>query len=169
MSIPLERILAAACGLYETTPANARLGFDDRALATLGAFGWLASCCSDQPASTIAAFVARSPALVGDCQADFEVWLAGDAAHAERISAEVAQLRISTHRARSAQRLVDDADPEIIARRLIMAGPAALTTGIAQLRALAAAYLSLIQDQQPRAFASSAATNSTSSQEAARA
>lgn len=143
MTAPLPAVLERAARLYGTTPADIRLGFDDRALAGLGAFGWLARRCTRATDGEIALHAGRPLSLMLDMVAQLDEQLVAQPPLAEALAAEVPAALASAAMVRRRDRLVEDVTPEVTARRLIQPGPAALTVGQAQLRALAAAYLSL--------------------------
>ena len=151
MSATLSSVLARAAALYSTTPADIRLGFDDRALAGLGAFGWLARRATTATDSEIALYAGRPLSLVLDMVSQITSHLRADPDMADRLATEVPAALASAAMIRSRGRLVEDVTPEIIARRLIQPDPAALTVGQAQLRALAAAYLALSQSTSQEA------------------
>lgn len=149
MTAPLSTVLARAAHLFGTTEADIRLGWDDRALAALGAFGWLARRTTHATDADIAHHAGRPLSLLFDMVSQLEDHLATDAAMAEHLADEVPAALAAAAMVRHRGRLVEDVSPETTALRLIKPGPAALTVGQAQIRALAAAYLAMVQDTAP--------------------
>lgn len=148
MTAPLARIATTACGLYRCAEADLRLGWDERALAALGAFGWLAQRAG-HPAEATAAYAARPLSMLLEYRAAFAAQIEPSPDHLADFEVEIAALVAAAAIDRQRGRLVDDVDPAVIARRLIVAGPGAVTIGAGQLRALAAAYLALRTPDQP--------------------
>ena len=146
MSASLHRILAAAARLYQTSEADIRLGWDERAMAGLGAYAWLARHYTVATDGEAALYVARPLSLLCEMRAQFEAHLRGQPEVSERLHIEggaaAASTALEVRRTGQAQA----ADPAVIARRLIQPGPAALTVGQRDLRTLAAAFLSLSQE-----------------------
>lgn len=148
MSAPLSTILASAATHVGCKEEDIRLGFDDLAYQGLGIFGWLAGRCSFSTKAEIASYSGRPLWTLCNALTDLEVAMQTNPDLAERLS-DIATATLATATmARRRDRIVEDQTPQAIASRLILPGPAALTVGSAQLRALAAAYLSLIEPQE---------------------
>ena len=148
ISVPLDRLMTAAAALMQTTAQDLRLGWDDRALSALGAFAWLAGRCTRATPSEAARHAGRPLSLLLDVLAQFESHLAAHPEEGERMAVEAHALVASATIERRRGRIVDDVPPAEIARRLVLNGPSALTVGRAQLAALGAPYLSLVQTQE---------------------
>lgn len=141
-SVSLNRILEAAASLCGCSEAEIRLGFDERAWGALGVFGWLAKRCSLATDAEMAQHAGRPLWVMCDSRSQLIAAMTSDTALAQRLSDAAVQL-VSNGRQHD---LPANAGPEEIARRLIMAGPAALTIGQAHIRTLAAAFLSTLSE-----------------------
>ena len=148
-NVPLGLIADKACQLAGCSEADLRLGWDEKSLTALGAFGWLADRCSAQPVAQVALWAGRSLGTLLTHRDEFAAEVSTAPVIAANMDLEALATIADAERRRRRDRLTDDVAPEVTALRLINHGPAALTVGSAELRALAAAYLALLQDITP--------------------
>ena len=149
ISAPLDYILIHAAKTAGCREADIRLGFDEASFKALGIYGWLAGRCSLATTAEVARHAGRPLWVLCRAITDLEVAMGTDRALAQSMSDTAVALLATADMARRRDRIVEDQTPEATARRLINPGPAALTVGIDQQRALAAAYLALLQDIAP--------------------
>lgn len=147
MSASLHRILVAAARLYQTSEADIRLGWDERALGGLGVYAWLARHYSSATDGEAAQHVGRPLSLLLDVRSQIDAHLADQPDVAAGLHIEGAAASASTTLEMRRTGIAQAIDPAVIARRLIQPGPASLTVGTRDLRALAAAYLSLAHQE----------------------
>lgn len=143
----LESLLTCAASLHGVGPADMRLGFDERAMAAIGLFGWMAREATEAPPEAIGLYAGRSLAVMQSELTRCEHRLTADAGYRQIAHEALFGAAALDEVARRQGRTQPALPLDTVAERLLRGRAEAITVSTQDLRRLAAAWRAVSREQ----------------------